>query len=124
MSGDPKTGRKKVVERFAGDYFGERGLIDHEARSEEAVVSEKDTVIARVGEEEFGKYLANNPSKVHALFQQLSRELRKVTNDYLDVCQSVADAMGPGAKPDAQSHYGFGDDDMLRDIHDQHATKA
>lgn len=122
QSRDPKTGRKQVVERFVGDTFGAKGLIDHAPRYETAIVAERDTIIERVDEANFGQFLANNPSKVYALFRQLSGELREVTNDYLDVCRSVANAMGAvAASAGAAGDYSLAQADDLRTIHDRHA---
>lgn len=124
-SRDPKTGRRQVSECFVGDTFGARGLIDHEPRTDTAIVAEKGTMIERIDEAGFGRFLANNPSKVYALFQQLSRELREVTSDYLDVCRSVADAMGPAAEAaGAVGDYSLAQDADLRTIHDRHADNA
>ncbi len=119
--GTPK--QRQLAELNAGDCFGEMGLIDGEPRSATVVVMEGETVLERIGEDEFAEFLASNPNQVYAIIQQLSHKLRQVTKDYLEVCQSVAGAVGESADGvDDASDYHFAQDERLREIHDRQAA--
>lgn len=103
-----------------GDYFGEMGLIGNETRSATIVVLESGTVLNKIGEEEFGEFLAAKPARVHDILAQLSHKLRKATKEYLDVCQAVRDVVGGNAdEVDASTSYHFAEDERLVSIHDK-----
>ena len=102
-----------------GDYFGEMSLIDHAARTATVVVLDRDTELSRIGANEFAEFLATDPAKVQDILRQLSHRLRKVTNDYLEVCAKVQQHVGAGAtEVDEESAYHFADDERLTAIHD------
>ncbi len=116
--------QKKLAELSSGDYFGEMGLIDGEPRSATAVVLEDGTRLDRIDESEFAQFLAENPAKVGRIIEQLSHKLRQTTKDYLEICRSVASAVGEEHEVDGSSNYHFEQDDHLRTIHDAQAKTA
>ena len=116
--------QRKLAELSSGDYFGEMGLIDGEPRSATIVVLEDGTRLDRIDESEFAQFLAENPNKVDLIIQRLSHKLRQATKEYLDICQSVAGAVGEEREVDGSSNYHFGQDDHLRTIHDAQANAA
>ena len=73
--------------------FGEMGLLQHEPRSATIVVLEDDTIVTRIGEEDFNAYFENNPAKVLDIMQQLCNRLRRTTNDYIEACHTVYDTV-------------------------------
>ncbi|MDO4403988.1 MAG: cyclic nucleotide-binding domain-containing protein [Atopobiaceae bacterium] len=114
---------KKLGELTEGDYFGEMGLIDRAPRSATIVVLENDTLLSRIGEDEFAQFLSENPRKVFDIVTQLSHKLRNATKSYLALCQSISQSVGEGTTGvDATSNYGFGQNEHLREIHDKHAA--
>ena len=114
--------QKKLTELSVGDYFGEMGLIDHAPRTATVVVLESGTLLDRIDEFDFDTFLAENPEKVNLIIQQLSHKLRQTTNDYLEICQRIASAVGETADVDAASNYHFERDQRLREIHRAKAT--
>ena len=116
--------QKKLTELGTGDYFGEMGLIDSAPRSATAVVIQDGTKLDRIGEAEFGQFLAEHPKEVELIIQQLSHKLRQTTRDYLEICQSVARVTG-NSTDIAKSHdYRFDEEERLRSIHDSQTTAA
>ena len=85
--GEP--GQKLLMEYFPDQYFGEMGLLEHALRSATAVALEDDTFVAEVSEESFGEFFEKNPARVLMIMQQMSHNLRKRTNDYVDVCRAI-----------------------------------
>ena len=98
------------------------GLIDHAPRTATVVVLESGTLLDRIDEFDFDTFLAENPEKVNLIIQQLSHKLRQTTNDYLEICQRIASAVGETADVDAASNYHFERDQRLREIHRAKAT--
>jgi CRP-like cAMP-binding protein len=114
--------QKKLTELSRGDHFGEMGLIDCAPRTATVVVLESGTILDRIDEFDFDTFLAENPEKVNLIIQQLSHKLRQTTNDYLEICQRIASAVGETADVDAASNYHFERDQRLREIHRAKAT--
>ena len=85
--GEPE--QKLLMEYFPDQYFGEMGLLEHAPRSATAVALEADTFVAEVSEESFGEFFEKNPARVLMIMQQMSHNLRKRTNDYVDVCRAI-----------------------------------
>ncbi len=65
------------------------GLIDHAPRSATAVALEDGTSLGLVTEEGFGAFFQENPARVLMVMQQLSNNLRRRTNEYVDVCGQI-----------------------------------
>ncbi|MDO4797872.1 MAG: cyclic nucleotide-binding domain-containing protein [Coriobacteriales bacterium] len=110
--------QKQLTTLRAGDYFGEMGLIDGEARSATVVVLERGTILERIGEDEFAEFLQTNPAMVHDILTQLCHKLRHATKEYLDVCKSLGQAVGNDTiTVDESSNYHLNEDERLSSIH-------
>lgn len=110
--------QKQLTTLHAGDYFGEMGLIDGEARSATIVVLERGTILERIGEDEFAEFLHTNPAMVHDILAQLCHKLRLATKEYLDVCKSLGHAVGNDTiTVDESSNYHLNEDERLSSIH-------
>ena len=75
-----------------GVTFGEMGLIDAMPRSATAVALENVQACAITGKE-FGAHFKENPAAVLAIMQNMSKRIRKLTQDYLDACRAVAETV-------------------------------
>ena len=110
---------EKLAELRTGDYFGEMGLLDHEARSATVVSLDHDTVLNRISEDEFEEFLRDNPARVVDILKRLSHKLRKATRNYREVCQAVSESVGAQTDEVSQTGtYGFGQNEKLKAIHD------
>ena len=81
--------QKLMAEYYPDQYFGEMGLLDQAPRSLTAVAMEAETCVGVVTEEHFDEFFSENPSRVLQIMQHLSRNLRRRTNEYVDVCRRV-----------------------------------
>ena len=81
--------QRLLKEYFPDNYFGEMGLLDHAPRSATAVALEDNTCVGVITEESFGEFFRKNPARVLMIMQELSQNLRKRTNDYVEVCRAV-----------------------------------
>lgn len=88
------TKQEKLLKKLhSEEFFGEMGLVDFEPRSATAVALEKDTKVEIINSEVFGTFLQERPAKVLMIMQQMSNRIRDLTNDYLEVCGTVAEAV-------------------------------
>lgn len=90
-----KEHEKLLVELKAetqGVTFGEMGLIDEMPRSATAVALD-DVEAILVTKETFGIYVKENPAQVIRMMQQMSKRIRSLTQNYLDACRAVAEAV-------------------------------
>lgn len=78
-----------LTEYFPDQYFGEMGLLDKELRSATAVAMCDDTCVQVITEEGFEEFFNSNPIRVLGIMQQLSQNLRKRTNEYVEVCRKA-----------------------------------
>ena len=86
---DYGTDRERLLRDYYPDqYFGEMGLLDHAPRSATAVALE-DTTIGVITEEGFAEFFHENPPRVLMVMQQLSHNLRKRTDEYVETCQKI-----------------------------------
>lgn len=92
---------KKLTELTAGDTFGEMGMIDHEPRSATAVAMTNQTQIDELREGDLINLFRKNPSKVIAILRMLSRRLRNLTRDYVDVCKTAVDVVAIEETPES-----------------------
>lgn len=84
------TPEEKLLKTYyADEYLGEMGLIDHAPRSATAVALENGTSVGLITEEGFGAFFEKNPARVLMVMQQLSNNLRRRTNEYVDVCRQI-----------------------------------
>lgn len=75
-----------------GATFGEMGLLESMPRSATAVALENVQVQVITGET-FGEYFRENPAAVMVIMQNMSQRIRALTQDYLDACRAVAEAV-------------------------------
>lgn len=119
--------QRKLAELRQGDYFGEMGLLEQEPRSATVVTLESGTLLTRIGEQEFGEFFLENPTKVLGIMQRLCHKLRDTTRAYRDACEAVDRVVGNAGKDaadvDETSDYGFSQDERLRAIHDRHQAE-
>lgn len=88
---DYGTEHQKLLKDYYQDqYFGEMGLIDHAPRSATAVALE-DATVGIITEAAFGDFFRKNPARVLMVMQQLSHNLRKRTDEYVEVCREIHD---------------------------------
>ena len=114
-----EEGEEKLAELRTGDYFGEMGLLDNEARSATIVSLDSDTVLSRISEDEFEEFLRDNPAKVMDILIRLSHKLRDTTKSYLEICQAVDASVGTQSSEVTGSRtYGFEQNRTLKAIHD------
>ena len=85
--GEPE--QKLLMEYYPDQYFGEMGLLEHAPRSATAVAMENDTSAAVITEESFGEFFEKNPAKVLMVMQQMSHNLRRRTDDFVEVCRKI-----------------------------------
>ena len=112
--------QKQLATLVQGDYFGEMGLLDAEVRSATIVALDHQTVLDRIGEDEFAEFLSTNPAKVQDILSQLCKKLRHATQEYLEVCKSVNRSVGgKTSEVDESSDYHFSENEQLSDIHDK-----
>lgn len=78
-----------LADYYQDKYFGEMGLLEKAPRSATAVALADRTTIAPVTEEDFGEFFKENPARVLMVLQQMSRNLRKRSNDFVRVCLEI-----------------------------------
>lgn len=93
---------KKLAELYDEDSFGEMGMIDCEARSATAVALENGTVLSEVTQEKLGELFRKTPARVLMIMQQLSKRLRRLTIEYMNVCQTAAELTGKAGNKSEQ----------------------
>lgn len=84
---------KKLAELGESDFFGEMELLEHKPRSATVVALESGTRLEIIDEDSFREFFDRNPAKVYFILQRLCQKLRKTTQDYLQVCRTVYEAM-------------------------------
>lgn len=73
-------------------FFGEIGLVEAMARSATAVAMEDVETIVIYGEN-FGAYFKDKPDALLAIMRSMSRRIRELTEDYMEACRAVAEAV-------------------------------
>ena len=90
--------QKLLAEYYPDHYFGEMGLLEKAPRSATAVAMADSTTVALITEDSFGEFFKKNPANVLAILQQMSRNLRKRTNEYVRVCRDINEAANKEAE--------------------------
>lgn len=83
-----------LTEVWAGpaSTFGEMGLLECIKRSATAVALE-DVEVCVITPENFGKHFGNDSDALLSLMKNMSRRIRELTEDYLEACRAVAEAV-------------------------------
>ena len=81
-----------LADYYPDHYFGEMGLLEKAPRSATAVAMVDNTTVASITDDTFGEFFKKNPANVLAILQQMSRNLRKRTNEYVRVCRDINEA--------------------------------
>ena len=84
---------RKLSELGSNDFFGEMELLDHSICTATVVALEEGTQLEIITEEDFREFLAQQPAKAYYILQRLCQKLRKTTQDYLNICQTIYDAV-------------------------------
>ena len=87
--GTPEEKQLTVLE--ADQFFGEMGMIEGSPRSATVVALENGTMVQEITAEMFEEYFKTKPVKVLMIMQNMSRRLRGLTKDYLEVCRTAAE---------------------------------
>lgn len=85
--------QQKLTELEEGQYFGEMGLLDNAPRSASAVSLTGGTTLREITESQLGELFAENPNQVMDLLRQQSKTLRRLTEEYMDVCRTAERAV-------------------------------
>ncbi len=85
---------KLVAEMGAGKFFGEMGMIECYPRSATAVSMEDDTCVQKITQGDFSEYFREHSDRIYTIMQQLSRRIRKTTEDYMKLCRTEGEASG------------------------------
>ena len=82
--------QKLLAELDSDDFFGEMGMIDHAPRSATAVALDNETTVSEITENDLLMLLDQKPAKVLMIMQQLSKQLRRLTNKYMEACKTAS----------------------------------
>lgn len=85
--------QRQLTELKAGQFLGEMGMLDAEPRSATAISLDGETTLLVIDEESFSQFIAKEPEKMHALLQQMSMRLRRISRDCADACRTVSDVV-------------------------------
>lgn len=81
--------QKLLMTYYPDQFLGEMGLLNHAPRSATAVALESDTAADVISEESFQEFFEKRPVRVLMIMQQMSYNLRRRTNDYVEVCRKI-----------------------------------
>ena len=79
---------KKLTELEPGRIFGEMGVIEVYPRSATAVAL-TDIETEEINTEDLQEYFKSRPDKLLEIMRHLSRRTREMTNDYMEVCNTI-----------------------------------
>lgn len=84
---------KKLTELTEGGMFGEMGMIECYPRSATAVALDGETKLQVITKEEFDAFFREKPEQIFAIMRHLGKRIRRLSQDYLDVCRAVAESV-------------------------------
>ena len=82
---------KLLTTLMPGKFFGEMGVSDNAPRSATAVALEEDTTLEIISPDGLIKLFEMNPPKVDMILQNLSYRLRKLTQEYTELCGKISE---------------------------------
>ncbi len=92
-----ESGEQKLTELKAGDFFGEMAVIEAFPRSATAVAA-SEARVEEVGKESLSAFFKAEPEMIMKIMRHISGRLRKLTEDYREVCATIAEMEPGGAK--------------------------
>lgn len=95
---------KLLTTLYAGEYFGELGLVDALPRSATVVVLESGTQLREITLDGFSEYFKNQPSKIIGIMEHMSLRLRHLTQDYLEACKTISDYLDADSLSEARKN--------------------
>lgn len=81
--------QKRLTELHAGDFFGEMAVIEVRPRSATVVASADGTRLQVIEAVSMFEYLEANTGEINDVARHLSRRLRELTGDYVEVCDTL-----------------------------------
>lgn len=82
---------KLLTELESGKVFGEMGMIEGAPRSAAAVSLEDGTQIRVITSDSFSVWFKDEPERIYQIMTQLSRRIREMTGEYMEVCRAAAE---------------------------------
>ncbi|MCI6720427.1 MAG: Crp/Fnr family transcriptional regulator [Clostridiales bacterium] len=84
---------KQLTTLETGAYFGEMGMLECCPRSATAVALADGTQVRVITPDDFGAFFEERPDEVFAIMRHLSSRIRSLTQDYMEVCRTVAETV-------------------------------
>lgn len=84
---------KLLAELMPEQFFGEMGIIEGYPRSATAVVLSDVAELAVITKSDFEDYCKRNPEKTILIMKNMSGRIRDLTQNYLEACHTIAEAM-------------------------------
>ena len=81
----------KLTELLPGDFFGEMGMLAKEDRSATAVAEEDNTYVEIITTDKLEDLFKENPVEVDMILRFVSHRLRRLTEDFLNVCKKISE---------------------------------
>ncbi|MDO4531413.1 MAG: Crp/Fnr family transcriptional regulator [Bacillota bacterium] len=110
---------KLLTELHAGEMaiLGEMGFLESKPRSATAVALE-DAQLRVITRVTFAMYFKENPVAVMQIMQNMSKRIRDLTEDYLDACRAVTEAMESRRAGEPEGWFSKKFDKYIRDYED------
>ena len=96
---------KLLTELTKDQFFGEMGIIEGYPRSATAVALGDMTELAVIAKSDFEDYCKRNPEKTILIMKNMSARIRELTENYLEVCHTIADFMEADEKGEKKSSF-------------------
>ena len=72
-----------------GSIFGEMAVLEAYPRSATVIAGENGTVLMEISTAELSEFFREDPVQIRNIMANLSRRLREMTDDYLEVCGTI-----------------------------------
>ncbi|MDD4492884.1 MAG: cyclic nucleotide-binding domain-containing protein [Eubacteriales bacterium] len=87
-----KANEVEVATIKPGKFFGEMGVIEN-ARRSATIIAKSDVDVLVIDKTSFPNFVANNPEDAIKIMQNMSKNLRATTADYIDACKTINELM-------------------------------
>ena len=81
----------KLTELAVNQFFGEMGMLDAEPRSATVVILDDNTTLEAIYPDDLQELFKKNPSVITMILEHTSRRLRKLTEEYSEVCRKISE---------------------------------